>query len=208
MRGVWPRSTPRRVGSLIRAERGIGNSTRGIPAEGSRRGVRAGGPGSWSGAGTTHRRARREARARKTKSPRHRCAKEEMDRAAAGATTRSARRCGSGRAPGDRDAELPRLVDEVLGDAGDGERDHALRQEVEQFVVAPERGGAAVAVPVRLVDDPVDAVPVCPACRDLLDAGMHGGLCARHHRACGHHVGRPWCRPERSGHGTDPIASD
>ena len=57
----------------------------------------------------------------------------------------------SGRAPGHRDAELPRLVDEILGDATAGERDHALRQEVEQFVVAPERGGASVAAtPARV----------------------------------------------------------
>ncbi len=52
-----------------------------------------------------------------------------------------------------RDAELPRLVDEVLGDAGAGEGDDALRREVEQFVVAAEGCGASMAVPVGLADD-------------------------------------------------------
>ena len=80
----------------------------------------------------------------------------ETGRAAAGATTRPVDALRSGRDALDRDAELPRLVDEVLGDAGAGERDDALRQEVQQFVVAAERGGASVAVPVRLADDLVD----------------------------------------------------
>ena len=80
-----------------------------------------------------------------------------------------------------RDAELPRLVHEVLGDAGAGERDDAFRQEVQQVVVAAEGCGASVPVPIRLADDLLDAVALCPACRDLLDAGA-----ATMHK---HHVG-------------------
>ena len=49
-----------------------------------------------------------------------------------------------------RDAELDGPVDEVVGDAAAGEGDDALRQQVEQFVVAPERCGPSVGVPVRL----------------------------------------------------------
>ena len=41
----------------------------------------------------------------------------------------------------DRNAELPRLVDEVLGDATAGEGDDALRQQVQEVVVAAERSG-------------------------------------------------------------------
>ncbi len=60
---------------------------------------------------------------------------------------------GSGGHPLHRDAELPRLVDEVLGDAAAGERDDALRQQVQEVVVAPERSGPSVARPVGLADD-------------------------------------------------------
>ena len=95
----------------------------------------------------------------------------ETGRAAAGATMRPAMCCGQGTAAEHGDAELPRLVDEVLGDAGAGEGDDALRQEVGQFVVAAKRGGASVAVPVWLADDLVDAVRLGPARRDLLDTG-------------------------------------
>ena len=77
----------------------------------------------------------------------------------------------SGGAAGDGDAELDGLVDEVVGDAGAGEREHALGQEVEQLVVAPERGGAAVGVPVGLAHHLMDAVALGPLCRDALDAG-------------------------------------
>ena len=45
-----------------------------------------------------------------------------------------------------------RLVDEVLGDAGTGEGDDALGEEVEEVVVAAEGCGASVAVPVGLAD--------------------------------------------------------
>ena len=76
----------------------------------------------------------------------------------------------SGGAAGDGDAELHGLVDQVVGDAGAGEREYALRQKVEQFVVAPERGGAAVGVPVGLAHHLVDAVALGPLRRDALDA--------------------------------------
>ena len=71
----------------------------------------------------------------------------------------------------DRDAELAGLVDRVAGDARSGERDDALRQEVEQLVVAAEGRGLAVGVPVGTADHLVDASCLCPARRDLLDAG-------------------------------------
>ena len=63
---------------------------------------------------------------------------------------------GSGRDALNRNAELPCLVDEVLGDAAAGEGDDALRQQVQEVVVAAERSGPSVAVPVRLADDLVD----------------------------------------------------
>ena len=53
----------------------------------------------------------------------------------------------------DRDAHATRLVDEVPGDAIALERYQALRHQVQQLVVAAERGGAAVLLPVRLADD-------------------------------------------------------
>ena len=59
---------------------------------------------------------------------------------------------GSGRDALNRNAELPCLVDEVLGDAAAGEGDDALRQEVEEFLVAAERCGPTVAVPVRFAN--------------------------------------------------------
>ena len=71
----------------------------------------------------------------------------------------------------DRDAELTSLVDEVLGDAGAGEGDQALGQEVEQLVVAPKRCGSPVGVPIGLADDLMDAVAFRPACGDFLGAG-------------------------------------
>ena len=97
------------------------------------------------------RRARREARASVTVPPQHRRRKSKRA-APLATTTRPARRCGSGSAA-DGDAERPGLVDQVVGDARTRERDHALRQEVQQLVVAAERGGAAVAVPVRFVNN-------------------------------------------------------
>ena len=63
------------------------------------------------------------------------------------------------------------LVDEVVRDARAGERDHALGEEGEEFVVAPEWSGPAVRVPVGLADDLVDAVPLGPSRRYLLRTG-------------------------------------
>ena len=62
-------------------------------------------------------------------------------------------RYGSGGHSLHRYPELAGFVDEVLGDAGAGERDDALRQEVQQLVVAPERSGPSVCVPVRFVNN-------------------------------------------------------
>ena len=60
---------------------------------------------------------------------------------------------GSGRDALNRNSELPCLVDEVLGDAAAGEGDDALRQQVQEVVVAAERGGPSVAAPVRFVNN-------------------------------------------------------
>ena len=79
--------------------------------------------------------------------------------------------CGSGSHLLDRYAELAGFVDEVVGDAAAGERDDAFRQEVEDIVVAAERSGPSVAVPVGLADDLVDTALLGPACGDALDAG-------------------------------------
>ena len=54
---------------------------------------------------------------------------------------------------------------------GAGERDDALRQEVEELVVAAEGRGLAVCVPVGPADELVDAARIGPAGCDLLDAG-------------------------------------
>ena len=62
----------------------------------------------------------------------------------------------------DGDAEPARLVDQVLGDAGTGEGDEALGEEVEEVVVAAEGCGASVSVPVGLADDLVDVVALGP----------------------------------------------
>ena len=79
---------------------------------------------------------------------------EEADRAEP-MTTRSAEAMRSSRAALDRDAQRDGLVDEVLGDAAAarGEGDDALRQQVQQLVVATERCGPTVAVPVGLAYD-------------------------------------------------------
>ena len=69
------------------------------------------------------------------------------------------------------DAEASGLVDEVVGDARTGERDHALGEEAEQLVVPPEGSGPAVGVPVGLADDLVDAVPLGPTGCYLLGTG-------------------------------------
>ena len=68
-----------------------------------------------------------------------------------------------------RDAERDGLVDQVVGDARAGERDDALRQEVQQLVVAPERSGPSMCVPVRLAHHLVHPVAFGPLC----------GRCAR-----------------------------
>ena len=79
---------------------------------------------------------------------------------------------GRGREPGgvllDRYPELDRLVDEVLGDPGAWEGDDALRQQAQQLVVAAERRGLAVGVPVRAADNLMHAARLGPASRDLL----------------------------------------
>ena len=53
----------------------------------------------------------------------------------------------------DGDADLARLVDQIVRDAGAREGDEALRQEVQQDIVTPEGRGLAVSIPVRLADD-------------------------------------------------------
>ena len=68
----------------------------------------------------------------------------------------------------DGNAEGAGLVDEVVGNARSGERDHALGQEGQELIVAPEGSGPAVGVPVGLADDLVDAVSLGPSCRYLL----------------------------------------
>ena len=85
--------------------------------------------------------------------------------------TRPARSFDSGGDALDRDTELARLVDQIVGDARTRERDDALGEEIEQLVIAPEGRRASVCVPVGLADDLVDAVAVRPLGRDLLDAG-------------------------------------
>ena len=105
---------------------------------------------------------------------------------------RNADRCGNGNGPrhrrsddaardalrsrprqrSDRDAQLPGAVHEILGDARTGEREHALRQEVQQFLVAAERGGASVGDPSPACRRP-GGRRCCSAQRAamLLDAG-------------------------------------
>ncbi len=69
------------------------------------------------------------------------------------------------------DTELRGLLDEVVGDARAGEGDDALRHEAEQLVVAPERGGPSVALPVGLAHHLVHAVLFGSLRGELLDAG-------------------------------------
>ena len=81
----------------------------------------------------------------------------------------------------------------VLGDAAAGEGDDALGQEVQEFVVAPERNSPSVAVPVRLADDLVDAVLLGPACGDALDAGA--SAVDQHHVGVSFRIPYAWnCR--------------
>ena len=86
----------------------------------------------------------------------------------AGETMRPAWRCGSG-SPQHRNAQRSCFVHEVLRYARARVSNDALRKQVQQLVVTSERGRAAVAVPVRLADDLVDAVPLGPARRNPLD---------------------------------------
>ena len=90
-------------------------------------------------------------------------------RPAAGDATREAPTSGGDTLDGY--AETVRLVDEIVGDARAGERDDALGQESEEFVVAAEGSGPAVRLPVGLAHDLVDAVSLGPACRYLLRTG-------------------------------------
>jgi len=60
----------------------------------------------------------------------------------------------------DRDAELPSAVDEVVGDAGAGEGDDALRQQVQQLLVAAEWGGPSVAYKYSLINSNIN-LPDC-----------------------------------------------
>ena len=70
-----------------------------------------------------------------------------------------------------RNTQLARFVDQVAGDAGAGEGDETLGQQVQEIVVAPKRRGPSVGGPVRLADDLMDAVALGPARGDLLDPG-------------------------------------
>ena len=55
---------------------------------------------------------------------------------------------GAGRGEQDGDADLTRLVDQIVCDAGAGKGDETLRQEVQQVVVAPE-GRGLIRMPCR-----------------------------------------------------------
>ena len=70
----------------------------------------------------------------------------------------------------DRDAELLRLVGEIVLNAGAGEHDDPDRQHVQHLIVALERGGAAMLGPVGGKADLGNAAVVGPAGRDLLGA--------------------------------------
>ena len=84
---------------------------------------------------------------------------EAMGRAA-GVATRPAESCVLCGDALDGDAEAAGLVDEVVGDAGAGERDDALGEQGQEFVVAAEGSRPSVCVPIGLADDLVDAVPL------------------------------------------------
>ena len=70
----------------------------------------------------------------------------------------------------ERHAELSRLIGEIAGDARTGKDDQPDRQDIEELVVALERRGLAVAVPVRLEGDLGNLAAVRPAGGDLLGA--------------------------------------
>src|SRR5437588_329173 len=70
----------------------------------------------------------------------------------------------------DRDTKLLRLIGEIRRDARAREYDDADREGVEDPVVALERRGSGVTVPVRLEDDLRDLPVVSPAGGDALCA--------------------------------------
>src|SRR5262249_57213416 len=70
----------------------------------------------------------------------------------------------------DWDAKLLRLVGEVRRDARAGEYDHTDREDLEDSVVALERRGPGVPVPVGLEDDLRHVAVISPAGGDALRA--------------------------------------
>jgi hypothetical protein len=82
----------------------------------------------------------------------------------------------------ERDAELPGLVSEVIGNAGAGEDHKADWQTFEQLVVALERRRLGVPRPVRLEDNLRHVAGIGPAGGDLLGAA---GIAAVQQ----HHIG-------------------
>ena len=91
--------------------------------------MRAAAPDSGPGQARRDRRARMRGRAPGVRTRKRAAPPPERRRG-------PSRRCRLRGAALHGDAEGARLVDEVLGDAAAGERDDALRQEVQQFVVA------------------------------------------------------------------------
>src|SRR5450432_3696344 len=69
-----------------------------------------------------------------------------------------------------RDAELPRLVGQVLLNAGAGEDDDAYRQHVKHLIVALERGRLGIFGPIRFEGDLRNLAVVGPAGGDTLGA--------------------------------------
>src|SRR3546814_5928384 len=71
----------------------------------------------------------------------------------------------------DRDAERPRLVDEIVLDAGARENDQTGRHRIDQPLIALERRRFLVAIPVRAESDLRHPALVGPAGRSALGAG-------------------------------------
>ena len=69
------------------------------------------------------------------------------------------------------EAEFQRPLHEGDGNAQAGEGDDAIGQQVQQRVVAPERCGTSMAVPVRLAPNLVHAVALGPLRGNAFDAG-------------------------------------
>src|SRR3546814_1752109 len=78
--------------------------------------------------------------------------------------------CSSDLIP-DRDAERPRLVDEIVLDAGARENDQTGRHRIDQPLIALERRRFLVAIPVRAESDLRHPALVGPAGRSALGAG-------------------------------------